>query len=167
MPRIHGKQSASWWGALAPAVGPTGTATTYVGAVLQFTVPGRVAGMRFWDGAGPSPFTTYMMLIDDSDAPGTYKAIRAIRVPANTNPQWHQLWFHPWLRVDLTRTYWVVALYVGGGFFRNNTALAGGAITRNGIKFVSSFQSTALDLSNAVPVTNTNTNAVDVLFQPD
>lgn len=167
MPRQHGKQSISWWSANVPTTGPTGTTTTYVANLFRFTVPGRLNGIRFYDATGSVADSVIAFLIDDSFAPGLYLASTHLSLTPGQNPRWHQLWFHPFARVVTGHDYWVVVLYVGGGFYRNTGALAAGAVTRNGIQLVSGFQTTALDLSNVAPVMNTNANAVDVLFLPD
>jgi hypothetical protein len=80
--------------------------------------------------------------------------------------QWNQAWIHPNFRPTINTDYAILALFIGGGFYRTNAALAS-AVTRTGIRFVSSFQSTSLDLPAASFAENTNANAVDVLFLPD
>lgn len=106
-------------------------------------------------------------MIDDSFNPGQYVATKGMHLAANRNAGWQQGWFRPWVRVDLTHTYWVANLFVGGGFYRTNNRVSGGPVTVNGIQLVNSFQSTALDLTLVSPTMNANANAVDVLFYPD
>ena len=165
--RDHGYPASSWWGTTTPTTHTTSTTTTYVGEVIRFTIPGRIAGIRFYDdNGGAVPYSSYGAIIDDSFAPGKYVANKGIYIPAGTAAQWHQLWFRPWVQVDTTHDYWVIALYVGGQFYRTNNLL-GAPVTRNGITFVNGFQATALDLSTLSPTLNANANAVDVLFYPD
>lgn len=165
--RDHGIPAVSWWGNTVPTTGPTGTTTTWVGAVFRITVPGRIAGLRLWDATNAAPASSLAMLLDDSFQPSLYAGVRGIQMAANQAAKWHQIWFRPWYRPAVGVDLFTVAMYVGGGFFRNNNALSAGPVTRNGIQFRNSFQSTALDLTNATPTLNLNANAVDVLFYPD
>jgi hypothetical protein len=80
--------------------------------------------------------------------------------------QWNQVWLHPNFRPTVNQDYAVLALFVGGGFYRTNNALVS-PVTRTGIRFVSSFQVNSLDLRAATFTENTNANAVDILYLPD
>lgn len=160
-------QAVSWWGTNVPTTGPTGTSTTWVCVRFHVTVPGRLAGFRFYDG---------FIAGGDNSVVGqlwTWTPNRQILrqgkyfwLGTGGANAWRQMWFRPWFRPVVGTDYLVAVAYSGGGFFRNNSALAS-AVTRNGITFVSSAQSTALLLSLAVLSENTNANAVDVLFYPD
>lgn len=161
------KQSNSWWGSTVPTTGPTGAATTWVGQVLKFTVPGRINGIRLYDAVSATGDTFLAAIVDDTLSPSKYVATKALYPTASQAARWHDLWFHPWVRVDTTHTYWVAVLYRGGGFFRTNSALAAGAVTHNDVQFINGFQSTTLSLADVALTTNTNANAVDVLFYPD
>lgn len=135
-----------------------------MGVRLRFTVAGRVQGLRFYDAWGGEG-STILGLIDWA-TPRMHRMFTRYHQRAAHAAQWNQAWIHPNFRPVVNQDYAVVALYIGGGFYRTNTALAS-AVTRTGITFVSSFQSTSLDLPAASFAENTNANAVDVLFLPD
>lgn len=170
MPRIHGQQQVGWWdGHAAPAAGPIGTSTTWAGVSIKFTVPGRVFGLQLYDAsAGTSPFfgSTYMVLISDGPGAGDKWTMAGLSFGGTVAAKWHHLWLPKPYRVVTTDTYRLAGVFLGGGFYRTNAALTS-AVTRNGIQFLSSWQTTSLDIGNATLTTNTNANALDVLFQAD
>jgi hypothetical protein len=88
------------------------------------------------------------------------------RTPVSPN-DWSQTWLRPWLRIDTSHTYYVMQQFSVGLYFRNTNALAGGPVTRNGITFQQSFQTTQLYPLKTAPTLNSNANAIDVLFQAD
>lgn len=169
MSRIHGISQVGWWdGHAAPTTGPTGTTTTWVGVTAQFTVPGRVFGISMYDGvAAPSAenYTIAVLTPDGGLYPAQTAAVMKLLAP-NVAAKWHHLWFHKPIRIATATDYLIAAIYIAGGLYRTNTALAA-PVTRNGITFKNSFQLTSLDINGAALVTNTNANAVDVLFQAD
>lgn len=168
MPRIHGATQVGWWdGHAAPTTGPTGTSTTWVGVQLQFTVAGRVYGAQMYDATGiaPAGWTTVAFGSADPEYPDEI-GIRSICLAPSQSAKFHHLWFAKPIRVNTSDTYRVMAYYLGGGFFRTNNALTS-AVTRNGVKFLGSYQSTSLQTSFGTVTLNTNANAVDVLFLPD
>lgn len=163
--RDHGVLATSWWGATVPTTGPTGTAATWVGVTCRFGVAGRVAGFRFYVPTGNDG----AMRCSLWDFPLTtqHRAAWARERSDTSGPGWQQVWFPKWLRVTLDPfEYRVAVLFPSGGFFRNNTVL-GGSVVHNNIRYVASFQSTSLVPELAAISTNTNANAVDVLFYPD
>jgi hypothetical protein len=164
--RSHGPLAASWFGAAAPTTGPTGTSTTWIGNVVQFTVPGRVAGFRTYMGTSGGDSVLYAML-DRNLSPPKYVATKGGWPIAGQPASWQQVWFRPWVRINTSHTYWILAVYIGGFFYRNTNALSGGPVTRNGIKMVNGFQTTTLDLPNTSPTVNANVNSIDVLFYAD
>jgi hypothetical protein len=166
---FHGAPQVGWWtGHANPTTGPTGTSTTWVGVKLRFTVPGRVFGLRMFDttASSGSPGYTYGVLTSEFPQPGDRGGAVYQALSLSLALGFHNLWFGKPFRITVGDTYRLGVLYVGGGFYRTNSALAS-AVTRNGITFVSSFQLTTLDLANATTTDNTNANAVDVLFLPD
>lgn len=165
--RDHGVLANSWWDATIPTVGPTGTTTTRVGVRFRVTVPGRINGFRFYDSFGIGAANqTIFQLMDWATTRLIYVAESFQAPSANTAAQWNQKWFRPWFRPVVGHDYLLTALYIGGGFFRTNSSLTT-PVTHNNITFVSSFQSTALDMSSASLTELTNANAVDILFQGD
>lgn len=158
----HGKLAESWWGTNTPTTGPVGTASTWVGVTLEFSVPGRIFGLRAYEELSTSA-VQYGILAGATDT-----VIRCAPFPqpnAGANG-WVQTWFRPTFRVTVGTTYKIGVLFINAHYFRNNTALVA-PVTRNGISFVSSFQSTAINWFLTVPSSNSNANAVDVLFQAD
>jgi hypothetical protein len=131
---------------------------------LTFTVPGRVQGIRFYDAWGGEGSTLVVMM--DWATTRMYRLAGKYHQLASHAAQWNNVWIHPNFRPTVNTDYAILALYIGGSFFRNNAALAS-PVTRTGIRFVSSFQSTSLDLASATFTENTNANAIDVLFLPD
>jgi hypothetical protein len=130
---------------------------------FKLTVAGRLCGMRQWIPSGVS-VVRWGILWNSS----TGKILRAydfngaVTLPSNN---WMNLWFRPWVRINTTDNY-RVAMLVGTAYHRTNTALTV-PVTNNGIQFISSFQSTTIDVVAATLTTNTNANGVDVLFQAD
>ena len=163
--RDHGIKAVTWWELAAPPTGPTGTATTWVGNAIQFSVPGRLAGLSRYDN---SVYDGNLVgWIWDFDA-NTNKLALVWRPRASTaSNAWHQAWFRPWLRIVVGHRYYVAVLYQNGNFFRYNNRLATPPRTVNNIQFWNGFQSTALYPFATAPTTNTNANAIDVLFYPD
>lgn len=165
--RDHGVPASSWWGTNVPTTSGVGTATTWVGVRFRTTVAGRIAGFRFYDAFGAGGIMTSQLQlwtwVPNRLALRSTPFLWTLGTSANA---WRQKWFRPWFRPTIGTDYCLAVLYSGGGFFRNNAALTS-PVTRNGITFVSSFQSTALDLSIATISENTNANAVDVLFYAD
>lgn len=161
----HGKPASSWWGDTLPLVGPTGTATTWVGVQLKFTVSGKLAGFRQYLDTGFDG--NLWAVIWDQNTRETFRAYYwRIRVNPSGGRAWHQTWIRPMLRIDTTIEYNLAVMFSGGHFFRNNTVL-GAPVTHNDIQFVQSFQTTALIPPSASITYNTNANAVDALFYPD
>lgn len=163
--RDHGIKAVNWWGTGTPLVGPTGTSTTWVGIAVQFSVAGRIAGLRRYDNTvadGNLPAWIF-----DFDA-NTNKVTTCFKPRASTvGNAWHQAWFRPWLRIVVGHRYYIGFLYFQGNFFRNNGTLSTAPVTRNNIQYWASWQSTAIYPFATTPTTNTNANAVDVLFYPD
>jgi len=106
-----------------------------------------------------------MMLSDWATTRKLY-AVRHYRALAASGSRWNRVFLRPWFRVVPNHDYAMFALYVGGGFARNNSALAS-PVTHNQITFKSSFQTTALDGIGASLSENSNANAIDVLFKAD
>ena len=163
--RDHGIKAVDWWGSSAPTTGPVGTATTWAGVILQFTVPGRVAGFRYYKNEFQNSSKWFVFglqaglqveRIDLYDAQG-----------GNPADGWVQVWRRPWRRIVTGSNYRLGVLFQGGHYWRSNSALAVFPVTHNGIAFYSGWQSTAIDPINANPSGNTNANGVDVLFYPD
>jgi hypothetical protein len=127
-------------------------------------VPGRVQGLRFYDSWGGLEST--LVLMTDWASNREYHLVGIYQQLASAAAQWNNVWIHPNFRINTTDDYAIMAMYRGGGFFRNNAALAS-PVTRTGIQFKSGFQSTSLDVRSASFAENTNANAVDVLFLPD
>lgn len=161
------KPAGNWWGPTVPTTGPTGASTTWVGNVFKLTVPGRLAGIRLYDAVSSTGDTWLAAIVDDSISPTKYVAAAHLLPTASQAARWHHLWFRPWVRIDTTHTYWVAAIFRGGGFFRTNNALSGGPVTHSGIQLINGFQSTTLSLADVALTTNANANAVDVMFYPD
>jgi hypothetical protein len=164
--RDHGPLAVSWFGSSAPTAGPTGTATTWVGNVLKFTQNGRVAGMRNYMGTSGGD-SVLMAFMDRNLSPSKYVALKGGWPIAGLPASWQQVWFRPWVRINTAHTYWVLAIYIGGFFYRNTNALSGGPVTHSGIQMINGFQTTSLDLPGTSPTVNANVNSVDVLFYPD
>jgi hypothetical protein len=160
----HGRWRDSWWTTNTPTTGPTGTSTTWIGVRLTFTVAGRVQGIRFYDAWGGQGSTLVVMM--DWATTRMYRMAGFYHQLALHSAQWNNVWIHPNFRPTVNTDYAILALFVGGGFYRNNAALTS-PVTRTGIRFVSSFQVNSLDLGSATFTENTNANAVDVLYLPD
>lgn len=107
-----------------------------------------------------------MVLVSDGPAFGDKWKLAGLSFGAAATPKWHHLWFGKPIRIVVGDTYRLAAVFVGGGFYRTNAALTS-PVTRNGIQFLNSWQTTSLDIGNAILTTNTNANALDVLFQAD
>lgn len=168
MPLKLRRQQVGWWSGHAnPTTGPTGTASTWVGNLVQFTAPGRVFGLQFFDGtgAGEGQYSYGVLLPDSPTHVDRAKMVLLYMTPGQV-ATWQHAWFSKPLRVTTGRDYRLAFMYLGGGFFRTNAALAS-AVTRNQVQFKFGFQTTSLDISGAGLTSNTNANAVDVLFQPD
>lgn len=169
----HGKAAISWWDTTVPTTGPTGAATTWVGVRFHVTVAGRICGMRFYDGfANPDEVLLVVMDWATGNVVGSTSRTAALAKwfqwkTGSIGNQWQQTWVRPWFRPVVNRDYLVAAIYKGGGFFRTNAALAAPPVTHGHIAYMSSFQTTSLDLSAASLAENTNANAVDILFQED
>lgn len=167
MPRIHGVTRQGWWdGHAAPANGPIGTSTIWVGIETKFALAGRVYGVALWDptGAGANQWTA---VVFGSKQPGYPDKLgfRAITLAPSQAAKWHHLWFPTPIDVDTTDTYHVGALFIGGGYFRTNNGLTT-PTTRNNIAFQIGITATALDTFMITGTTQTNAVAVDVLFTP-
>lgn len=153
----------SWWGTTTPATGPTGTATIWSGVQLDFDVPGRVFGFRYYAVNG-NDGNTFALLWDDASK--ELHVAKMFRVRATTGNQWHQTWCIPRFRVDTTRIYNLAVLHYGGNRFATNSILTS-PINHNGVRFRNGFTSTALGVTVSTLTLTTNANAVDVLFVAD
>lgn len=80
-------------------------------------------------------------------------------------PGWRQAWIHPTYRVNTSLTYRLIIAVIS--YYYRNVGGLSSPVTRNGIKFMNSFVSTNLSPIAVPPTTTSDTNAVDVLFQPD
>ncbi len=163
MPAIHGKPAVSWWGATAPPTFVSLGAATYIGVGFQITVAGRIMGMRLYleGGWGNSKWG----LLWDQDAIALQRVARFRMDGADPGTVWRQAWFRPWFRPTIGTNY-RIAVMMANAYGRHNTQLAS-PVTNNGLKFISSFQSTAINPVVVSITTNTNANGVDVLFQAD
>lgn len=163
--RYHGELAKSWWLGATPPTGPTGTATTWVGVAVQFSVAGRLAGLSRYDN---SVYDGNLVgWVFDFDA-NTNRVATMWRPRASTaSNAWHQCWFRPWLRIVVGHRYYIGVLYYQGNFFRYNNRLATPPRIVNNIEYWYGWQSTAVYPFATTPTTNANANAVDVLFYPD
>lgn len=162
------RTTPSWWGATVPVVGPTGTATTWVCARYVFNAPGRIFGLRFYDGFAGKDGVLLTVVSDETGSQRWTRANVYVASGAMANG-WRQKWIRPAHRVTVGTIYTVAALYVGGGFFRTNNQVAslGTPVYHGHIGLYSSMQNTNLNLPGSGFVENLNANAVDVLFQHD
>lgn len=165
MKRDHGRLADTWWLGAVPPTGPTGTATTWVGVTVEFTVNGRLAGLARYDNTVSDGNTVGWVF--DFDANINMRAVMFRPRASTAGNAWHQVWFRPWLRIILGHRYYIGCIYPGGNFFRFNTRLATPPRTVNNIAYWSSWQSTAVYPFGSAITTNTNANAIDVLFYPD
>jgi hypothetical protein len=165
--RDHGKPDLFWWTA-NPTTGPTGSTTTWVGVDFDVTVNGKITGIAFYDSWSDPATTAASYAIGQlQDVTSSVHHILVAKhfIPlAASGNKWNYIWFHPMIVASTSKHYRMAVLYNGGGFFRNNAALAS-PVTHNNIKFTSSWQSTALEIVNIVPTPNTNANALDVLLK--
>lgn len=164
MPRIHGATALTWWAGATPPTTVTLAANTYIGTRLQFTVNGRVAGFSIYRRANEEGHWYALMWDEATSLIVATKRFRHYS-PSPTSGQWRNEWFRPWFRVDTTATY-RLAVMVANDYQRTNAALAA-PVTVNGIKYIAGFQSTSVAPNLVAATTNTNANAVDVLFQAD
>lgn len=166
--RDHGRADLFWWSS-NPTTGPTGTTTTWVGVRFSISAPGRITAIAFYDGWGApnvSNNDSIVLLQDWTSNPRILHRAASYRSPIVSSGKWNIVWLHPLFRITPNTDYMALALYPGGGLYRNNSALTV-PVTRNNITYKSSFQSTALDVMSASMTENTNANAIDVLFRPD
>lgn len=146
-----------------PSASVSLAAFSYVGANINFLVPGRCCGFRVYVVTGAVQ-PVWAILWDTT----TGVTMRAYQfrgdVPTAAN-KWLQAWFRPWLRVDTAHTYRLGVL-MGSAYRRSVGALAS-PVTHNNIQFTNGWQSTSLYPPGTTITNNTNANGVDVLFQPD
>ena len=161
----HGRLADSWWGATTPATGPVGTATTYVGMTMRFTANGRIFGFRYY--RDPIVLNSRQVLFFDYSN-GNFLGACSFKEVAWSANGWQNVWVRPSIRVSSSvDRYRLAVLFWGAHYFRSNTALSGGPVTHNAIQMIDGWQTTNADPASATLSTNTNVNAVDVLFQPD
>jgi hypothetical protein len=135
---------------------------------FRTTVAGRIAGFRFYDGFVAGGNNSMLCQLWTWGTPR--QALRTAPFfwhAGSVGAMWHQKWFRPWFRPTIGDDYLILVLFPGGAFYRTNTALASPPVTHNGISFMSSTQTTALDQNASTLAENTNANAVDILFYPD
>ena len=162
MPRPHGTQSASWWGAGVPTSGPTGTTALWLGLNVQFVHPGRLFGVRgyrqssfseglvghFWNTSGPQMLSGF-----------AFKDVV-------TGTGWQQCWLHPTVRVNTSDVYAIGVLFAQGGRMQSTGALTI-PVTHGDLTFRAGWTSTNLAPWLVVPTPNSNAYGIDVLFQAD
>lgn len=158
----HGIRAQQWW-STNPLVGPTGTATTWVGVKFEVDCPGRLFGMRTYRSSGNSD-APFGIVWDETT--GDIVAAKHWYPEIMPSAGWRNAWIKPVVRLDETHTYFIAVMYYLGRFFRNTGGLSSDVV-HDCIRFKSSFQSTALYPARGTTTTNTNTNAVDILFHPD
>jgi hypothetical protein len=159
----HGRLSVSWWGAAAPPTVVSLAATTYIGVGFTTTVPGRMVGIRQYLNGGWGNSKWGILWNQDTDQ---LMAVGRFRMDgSDPSPAWRQTWLRPWVRL-VPGTIYRIACLMTTTYLRHNAFLAA-PVTVNGIKFFSSFQSTAINPVLVSVTTNTNANGVDILFQPD
>lgn len=161
----HGLQAVNWWGTTAPTTGPVGTSGTWAGVILQFDVPGRVCGFRYYKNEFQN--TTKQVVFGGQLLAAVERNACYNAKGSNPPDGWVQIWLRPWYRIQTGVAYRLGIWFQGGHYWRSNAALASFPVTHNGIAYYSGWQSTAVDPINANPSGNTNANGVDVLFQPD
>lgn len=168
MSERHGERTASWWDTTVPVVGPTGTATTWVCARYVFARPGRLFGVRFYDGFS-NVSGVLVGVFSDPGASQEWFDCGVFVSQGALSARWNNIWLHPAKHIDTADIYSVCALYRGGGFYRTNNRVTslGTPVFHGDIGLRSSFQSTNLDPGNVAITENLNANAVDVLFQAD
>lgn len=134
-----------------------------MGVTLAFTVPGKLLGFRFYKENGDI-FQVNAAIYDNSLF--FFRATKAFYPATYAGPTgWQQAWICPQWRVDTTLEYRMI-FGCFSYYYRNNGALSS-PVTHNGIQFRNSFTSTVISTIAVPPTTNTNANAIDVLFQPD
>ncbi len=163
MPRPHGTQAVSWWDSTTPPTNVALAAASWVGVGFQLGRTGRIAGMRQWVESGVSSVRWGLIWNSTTGKLLTVAAFRSdVALPVNA---WYQTWFRPWVRINTSDNY-RIAVLMYTGYHRTGAALVV-PVTHNGVQFISSFQTTALDPVAAAITTNTNANGVDILFQQD
>lgn len=163
--RDHGVKAASWWGVTIPTTGPVGTALTWVGIAVQFSVNGRLAGLRRYDNTTEDGNTWFVVWDLDANSIPVAGVFRPRAVLSGN--AWHNTWFNPWRRITVGHRYYVGVVYPFGHYFRNNSAVTSPPVTHSNIELWGSWQSTSFYFMATTPTGNTNANAIDVLFYPD
>lgn len=163
----HGKRRVSWWASTTPVVGPTGTATTWVGARYVFNAPGRIFGLRFYDGFAAND-SVRGLLWRDSDR-NYLRSVVYLHAAGSAAAAWRNCWFHPVFRVDLADIYQVAFCYRAGGFYRTNAQVPSLAapVFHGPVGLRSSFTITNIDPAPQGIVENLNAHAIDVLYLAD
>lgn len=164
MPRIHGATALTWWAGAVPPTTVVLAANTYVGMRLQFTLAGRVAGFSVYRRANEEGHWYALMWDEATNLVVASKRFRQY-APSPAAGSWRNEWMRPWFRVNTAATY-RLAVMCSNDYQRTGAALAA-PVTVNGIKFLAGFQSTSVAPNLVATATNTNANAVDVLFQKD
>jgi uncharacterized protein DUF4082 len=158
--RDHGAPSVSWFGGLQPGT-PTGTGNIYVGEVFEITAPGRLFGVALYRTLNDT-HAHWAHITDNL----TNELLRTYYFKDVTGPAtggWQQTWIRPALRLTPNNPYNLLVAYPLGNWCR----LANAAGVRNGITFISSFQTTQFDPTVGGFTLGNNANGVDVLIQFD
>lgn len=151
----------SWWGLTQPPTLVTVTTPTWVGVQFDLAAPTRVWGMRVFM-TGPS--SLYRWALIWSFTTSELFAMKLFHTNPGIRPNnWLQCWIRPVL--NLPADQYQLAVVVNSDYGRQNSAL-GSPVTRNGITFKHSWQSTTVYPPSATLTLNTNANGVDILVGP-
>lgn len=165
MPRPHGKQAVTWWGATAPATGPTGTASVWVQQYVEFTVAGRVQGFRVYRKNGDTQ--AHIATLATNPPGATLLRAKAFFDDTALAAGWHNCWIVPNFRVTPNVQYLLAVLMPGGQRFRTVSGVNSGTGTAHGsITFFGSSVSTNLDPTQQTTIV-ADAQGVDVLFLED
>ena len=138
--------------------------TTWIGARIQFTVDGRVQGIRQY--IAPRSSMSNLLVLMDYTTRRNYLLATKWENSVGFTQRWVNSWIHPNFRITIGHDYAIFALAYSPTFSRSAGALTS-PVTNSGITFVSGFEIATLDLQTATLTPNTNANGVDVLFLAD
>lgn len=156
--------ASCWWDNTAPATKPTGTSFLWVGVVLSFHVPGRLAGFRIYCDAGvDGNFHCFLWETGIDEC----KAAWYWHPRGNTSAAgWWNTWTKAGFSVDISATYRLAVCFPGGQYMRTNNLLNGTPLNHNNIEFLNGFTSTSVGVQEQAVTLSTFAPGIDVLFRP-